>query len=292
VLRLETGSPDQMLASESLRLLEAMANQVAVAIEREKLLQQAQLAQLQVEAEQMRNALLSTVSHDLRTPLTVIAGSASSLLEGEGHLDSQTKQELVQNIYEEARRLDRLVHNLLEMSRLQSGQATINKEWHVVEEVIGCALLQLDSQLQEHPVAINLAPDLPLIHLDALLMERVFLNLIENVVKYTPKGTAVEISGRLENGHLRLEVRDRGPGLPPGLEEKVFEKFYQVAPSRSRGAGLGLTICRSIVEAHGGRIWAANRPNGGVVFTFIIPLGEASPVLAKRLSDESATVAH
>jgi len=285
VLRLETDQPDRILEADSLRLLEALGSQVGLAIERENLSRQAQAAQLQIEAEQMRNALLSSVSHDLRTPLTVIAGSASSLVEGEKNLDSATKQELALSIYEEARRLDRLVYNLLEMSRLQSGQARLTKEWHVLEEVIGCALAQLDPQLHDHPLSISLPTDLPLVQIDALLMERVIINLLENSLKYTPPGTPLEISGQIRDKEILVAVADRGPGLPAGEEERIFEKFYQVSPGSARGAGLGLTICRSIIEAHGGHIWAANRTDGGAVFSFTIPLEESTLILDKNLPE-------
>jgi two-component system sensor histidine kinase KdpD len=299
VLRLETNQPDRIIEADSLRLLEALATQLTLAIERENLSRQAQAARFQIEAEQMRNALLSSVSHDLRTPLTVIAGSASSLLEGEKNLDAGTKHELTQGIYEEAKRLDRLVHNLLEMSRLQSGEVKINMEWYVLEEVIGCALAQLDSQLQDHPVSISLPTDLPLVQIDALLLERVVINLLENAMKYTPAGTPVEISGRINDNELLVTVADKGQGLPVGQEERIFEKFYQVTPGSARGAGLGLTICRSIIEAHGGRIWAANRPGSGAIFSFTIPLVEGAPIIDKAipeleqdLSDESDHPAH
>lgn len=299
VLRLETTQPDRIIEADSLRLLEALATQLTLAIERENLSRQAQVARFQIEAEQMRNALLSSVSHDLRTPLTVIAGSASSLLEGEKNLDAVTKHELTQGIYEEAKRLDRLVHNLLEMSRLQSGEVKINMEWYVLEEVIGCALAQLDSQLQDHPVSISLPTDLPLVQIDALLLERVVINLLENAMKYTSPGTPVEISGQINDNELLVTVADHGPGLPVGQEERIFEKFYQVTPGSARGAGLGLTICRSIIEAHGGHIWAANRPEGGARFSFTIPLVEGAPILDKAipelerdLPDESDHPAH
>jgi two-component system sensor histidine kinase KdpD len=229
----------------------------------------------------------------------VIAGAASSLLEGEQSLDPPTKQELAQSIYEEAKRLDRLVYNLLEMSRLQSGEVKFNKEWHVLEEVIGCALAQLDTQLHDHPVTISLPPDLPLIQIDGLLLERVLINLLENSMKYTPKGTPLEISARVRDRELLVAIADRGPGLPAGAEERIFEKFYQAAPGSARGAGLGLTICRSIIEFHGGRIWAANGPEGGAVFSFTIPLVEGAPLLDKTLpemeqdmTDESDHPAH
>jgi two-component system sensor histidine kinase KdpD len=285
VLRLETAQPDRIVEADSLRLLEALSAQVAVAIEREDFSRQAQAARLQIEAEQMRNALLSSVSHDLRTPLTVIAGSASSLVEGEKTLDRATKRELAQSIYEEARRLDRLVYNLLEMSRLQAGKARLNKEWYVLEELIGSALTQLDPQLQDHPVSITLPTDLPLVQIDALLMERVVINLLENSMKYTPAGTPLEILGRVQEQEIVVAVADRGPGLPAGQEERIFEKFYQAAPGSARGAGLGLTICRSIIEAHGGQIRAANRPEGGAVFSFTIPLVAGAPILDKALPE-------
>jgi two-component system sensor histidine kinase KdpD len=291
VLRLELNPPERLIDSESLRLLEALANQVALAIEREELVTQAQAAQVQMEAEKMRNILLSTVSHDLRTPLTVIAGAASSLLQGEDYLDGATRHEFAQTIYEEAKRLDRVVHNLLEMSRLQSEEFKLHAEWHVLEEVIGCALAQLESQLQDRPVAISLPADLPLVKLDALLMERVFINLLENAARHTPTGTPIDIICRIEGKNLVVEVADRGPGLPVGEEEKIFDKFYQVWPGRTRGAGLGLTICRSIIEAHGGRIQAINRPGGGTIFRFNLPLEEESP-LDEYLPDEAAHSAH
>jgi two-component system sensor histidine kinase KdpD len=285
VLRLEPTRPNKMIELKSLRFLEALGSQVALAIEREHLSQQAHQAQVQIEAERLRNALLSSVSHDLRTPLTVIAGSASSLLEGETTLDSPTKAELTQTIYEEANRLDRLVHNLLEMSRLQSGQTKLNCEWHVLEEVVGCALAQLEPQLQNHPVVIQLPADLPMVRIDALLMERVFINLLENAIKYTPEQTPVTISGWISHQELLLEVADRGPGLIPGDEELVFEKFYQASSGSARGVGLGLTICRSIIEAHAGHIWAANRPGGGATFRFTLPLEAGAPLLDKTLPE-------
>jgi two-component system sensor histidine kinase KdpD len=171
------------------------------------------------------------------------------------------------------------------MSRLQSGEVKINTEWHVLEEVVGCALARLDSQLRDHPVAIDLPTDLPLVQIDALLLERVVINLLENAMKHTPPGSPVAISGRVQDSELLVTVADNGPGLPPGQEERIFEKFYQVAPGSARGAGLGLTICRSIIEAHDGRIWAANGPEGGAVFSFTIPLREGAPRLDKNLSE-------
>jgi two-component system, OmpR family, sensor histidine kinase KdpD len=277
VLRLESQDPRRVNDPASRQFLEALGSQIALAIERDSLFRQTQEGRVEIEAERMRCALLSSVSHDLRTPLTVIAGSASSLVEGENHLNDETKRELAQAIYEEAYRLERLVNNLLEMSRLQAGEIKLLKEWEALEEVVGAALAQLEAQLKDNPVITDIPPDLPLVRMDQMLMERVLVNLLENAVKYTPEGAPIHISGRVEGDRLKVEVADHGPGLPLGEEERVFGKFYQVARGRSRGAGLGLTICRSIVEAHGGRIWAANRPAGGAVFTFTLPLGEPAP---------------
>lgn len=285
VLRLELPEPASRSASEILPLLEALARQLGLALEREKLSREARTAHLEIEAERMRNTLLSSVSHDLKTPLTVIAGSASTLLEDPASLDEATKTEMAQTIYDEAKRLDRLVRNLLEMSRLQSGQVKLHKEWHVLEEVIGSALNQMEPQLQGRPLKIDLAPDLPLLNLDGLLIERVFINLLDNALKYTPEGTPLEITGRLADQEVALEVADRGPGLTQAALGRIFEKFYQASPGAKRGVGLGLSICRSIVEIHGGRIWAANRAGGGAVFSVTLPLQEGAPHPGQELPD-------
>lgn len=283
VLRLEPSQPEEPLAADSLPLLEALARQLALALERDQLGREAREAQLAMEAERMRNTLLSSVSHDLKTPLTVIAGAASSLLEGRGHLEADTQSELAQTIYEEAKRLDRLVVNLLEMSRLQSGQVTLHKDWHILEEVLGTALNQMEMQLVGRPLKIDLHPDIPLLNIDALLIERVFINLLDNAVKYTPAGTPLEISGHLEGKMVVVEVADRGPGLPAEATERLFEEFYQAAPKSGRGVGLGLSICRSIIEIHGGRIWGGNRPGGGAFFRFSLPLAKEAPTLVQDL---------
>lgn len=275
VLRVELPGKGQVV-SEMLPLLQGLARQVGLALEREELSRQARAAQVEIEAERLRNVLLSSVSHDLRTPLTVIAGSASTLLENPG-LDEATRTELAHNIYEEARRLDRLVHNLLEMSRLQSGRVELHRDWHDLEEVLGSALHQLEARLQGRALTLELDPDLPLVHLDALLIERVFINLLDNALKYSPEDQPIALKACRNNGEVMVEVADHGPGLPLGAEAKVFDKFYQAAPGSHRGVGLGLSICRSIVEIHGGRMEAANRPEGGAVFRFTLPLAEDAP---------------
>jgi two-component system sensor histidine kinase KdpD len=286
-MRLEPQHAPIILDPERTGFLEAFASQIALGIERENLAQEARASLVRVEAERMRNLLLSTVSHDLRIPLTVIAGSASTLAESEKSLTEASRQELVQTILEESRRLDRLVSNLLEMSRLQSGEIKLNKEWLVFEEVVGTSLAQLEIQLRGRPVRVDVPADLPLVFMDALLIERVLTNLLENTVKYTPPGTAVEVSARMEGKEVRVEVADRGPGLPRGEEDRVFEKFYQATPGRKRGVGLGLSICRVIVHAHGGNIWARNRPGGGAAFGFDLPMPDEPPPLFSSSDDET-----
>jgi two-component system sensor histidine kinase KdpD len=267
-------------APEQLHLLETFASQTALALERAILAEEAQLAQLRVEAERLRSSLLSSVSHDLRTPLTSITGAASTLLEADNGLTDASRRDMVETIAEEANRLNRLVQNLLEMTRLEAG-VQIKKEWHPLEEVVGAALARLDRPLRHHRVEAVLPKDLPLVPLDDVLIEQVFINLLENAAKYTPPGTLIEIGAMAGDGQVTVEVADRGPGLLPGDLERVFEKFYRGTPSGdARGAGLGLAICRAIVEAHGGRIWAENRVGGGALFRFTLPIDGTPPRLA------------
>lgn len=266
-----------LLDPEQLHLLESLINQTALAIERTKLSEEAQRAHVQAETERMRNAILSSVSHDLRTPLAAITGAASSLLDDSGRLDVASKRELARSIYEESGRLDRLLRNLLEMMRLEAGAVQLKKEWHPLEEVVGAALGRLESRLRNHVLHTNIPPDLPLVNVDGVLLEQVVINLVENALKYAPAGTAIELSALAGDREMVVEVADRGPGLPPGEEGRVFEKFYRLQPDREGGVGLGLTICRGIIEAHGGRIWAENRAGQGALFRFTIPLIERQP---------------
>jgi two-component system sensor histidine kinase KdpD len=255
------------------RLLETFAAQAAGALERALLAEQAQREQVEAEAERLRTALLSSLSHDMRTPLGAITGAASSLLEDQGALTAAARRDLTQAILEESTRMNRLIGNLLDMIRVESGALQVQKDWQPLEEVVGVALIRLESRLREHPVTVHLPPDLPLVLMDGLLIEQVFVNLLENAVKYTPAGAPVEITASAAEGAIVVDVADRGPGFAAGEEGKVFDKFYRVAGATSvAGVGLGLTICRGIVTAHGGRIWAENRPGGGAVFHFTLPL--------------------
>jgi two-component system, OmpR family, sensor histidine kinase KdpD len=278
VLGVELPPGEALATPEQLHLLETFAAQTALAIERVALVDEAQQARLRSETERLRNSLLSAVSHDLRTPLATITGSASALVEQEAGLDAAARRELAQAIQEEADRLNRLVHNLLEMTRLESGGVRVRKDWHPLEEVVGSALARVEKRLGERRVDIDLPPDLPLVPLDPLLIEQVLINLLDNAIKYTPEGSPIDISAAVEDRVVGVTVADRGPGFAPGEEAQIFEKFYrgQNAGTRS-GAGLGLAISRGIVEAHGGRITAEPRPGGGAVFRFTLPLAAEPP---------------
>ena len=275
VLALLPLNPSRISLPEQQRLLETFVSQIALALERVNLAAEAQSSQLRMETEQLRNTLLSAISHDLRTPLAAIVGASSSLIQDNDKLDEHARHELGQAIYDEAVRMAGLANNLLDMARLQAGAFELNRQWQPIEEVIGGALAGLTLRLANHPVSIKLPHDLPLVEIDSLLIERVFANLLENAVKYTPCGTAIEISAMTEQKELIINVSDKGQGIPQGEEKRIFEKFYRVTSEGNQGgAGLGLAICRAIVEAHGGRIWVENITSGGAAFHFSLPLSE------------------
>ena len=280
VLGVRAADPVRFEDPTLLQLLETFAGQAALALERAQLAERAQREEVEVEAERLRTALLSSLSHDMRTPLGAITGAASSLLDASGGtpLREPARRELLQSILDEANRMNRLIGNLLDMIRLESGALQVHKEWQPLEEPVGVALIRLAERLKEHPVHVSLPPDLPLVPMDGVLIEQVFVNLLENAAKYTPAGTPIDISAAALDGVVRVDVMDRGPGVPAGEERRIFEKFYRVAgEGPASGVGLGLTICRGIVTAHGGRIWVENRTGGGALFRFTLPLGSAPP---------------
>jgi two-component system sensor histidine kinase KdpD len=279
VLGVRPAQPHAFDTPEQLHQLETFANQTALAIERARLADEAQEREVRIETERLRNSLLSSVSHDLRTPLATITGAASTLLEQAGRLDAAAQRDLLESVREEAERLNRLVQNLLEMTRLESGALELRKQWHAIEEVIGAALRRLTKQLAGRRINTRVLPDLPLVAMDDVLIEQVLVNLIDNAVKYTPPGSPVDIVATATDQAVTVEVADRGPGVPAGQEEKIFEKFHRGQGIDGRGAGLGLAICRGIVRAHGGRIWAQNLPGRGVAFLFTLPLSESPPVV-------------
>jgi len=275
VLALLPLNPTRIALPEQQRLLETFTSQIALALERVRLAAEAQRAQVEIETEQLRNALLSAISHDLRTPLAAIVGASSSLVRDNDKLDDHARHELGQTIYDESIRMTGLANNLLDMARLEAGAVVLNRQWQPLEEVVGGALAGMSTRLANHPVNVKLPHDLPFIEIDSLLIERVFANLLENAVKYTPPGTPIEISAASNRNELLVTVSDQGHGIPAGEEKRIFEKFHRVASEGNQGgAGIGLTICRSIVEAHGGRIWADNLVSGGAAFHFALPLSE------------------
>ncbi len=288
VLSIHPANPRRIRDPESARTIQALASQAALALERCFLADAAERARTEAETERARSALLSSVSHDLRTPLAAITGAATSLLDGSPQLNDDSRRELAKTIADEAGRLNRLIGDLLEMTRLESGALRVQKEWHSLEEVVGAALSRLEAELGNRPVAVDIPDDLPLVPLDDVLFEQVVRNLLENAHKYSPAGLPIEVKGRIEGDRLRFTVADRGPGLRAGEEHRAFEKFYRGPATAERaGVGLGLAICRGIVEAHQGSISAANRPGGGAEFTVMLPL-EGNPPLVERESAEKA----
>jgi two-component system sensor histidine kinase KdpD len=265
---------------EQQKLLETFLRQIGQAIARIRFAEEARLTHTQIEAERLRNSLLSAISHDLRTPLATIIGSASTLAEETGHLSQQDQLELSRAIVEEAERMSNLVNNILDMARLDAGSLDLNKQWHPLEEVIGTVLNLTHKLLQERTVKVKLPPGIPLVFADSVMIEQVIINLLENAARYTPAGSPLDIIAESTEQEVKITVADRGPGIPKGQEERLFEKFYQARHETAQsGVGLGLAICRAIINVHGGTIYAQNRLGGGAEFTFIIPLDQPPPVL-------------
>jgi two-component system sensor histidine kinase KdpD len=262
-----------VLEEQQIQLLELFANQAALAIERTSSQHTAEDARVRMHTEEMRSSLLSAVSHDLRTPLASITGAASTLRSQGDRLEPEVRQELLESIGDEAQRLSRLVGNLLEMTRLESG-VELRRDVCPLEEIVGAALQRIEGQLQKRQVTTQLPDSLPLVYVDDVLLGQVVLNLLENAIKYTPEGTGIEIAAEAAEGAVILEVRDRGPGFEHGEERRIFEKFYRRRSAGVSGAGLGLAICWAIVEAHRGTIEAFNRRGGGAVFRVRLPLGQ------------------
>jgi two-component system sensor histidine kinase KdpD len=258
-------------------LLDAFARQGALAIERAQLVEESKTAALRAQTEAMRSSLLSAVSHDLRTPLASITGAASALRDAATVADPERRGELIDTLCEEAERLERLVANLLDMTRLEGSGVEIHREWVPLEELVGAALVHLERVLAGRSIHTELDEQLPFVALDPILAEQLLVNLLENAAKHTPAGSPIEVRAQARGAHLEIEVLDRGPGLPPGTESRVFEKFFRAAPARVPGVGLGLAICRAIAQAHGGSIVAENREGGGACFRATLPLTGKPP---------------
>ncbi|HOI67942.1 MAG TPA: ATP-binding protein, partial [Thiomonas arsenitoxydans] len=269
---------------EQQRLLETSASLIAIALERVHFIAVAQEALVRMESEQLRNSLLSALSHDLRTPLTVLSGLAESLNIAGPPLP-KAQADIANAIRDEALRTSVLVSNLLDMARLQSGDVKLNRDWQPLEEVIGVALESRAAMLKEHAVNIALPAELPMLYFDSILMERVFCNLLENAAKYTPTGSVIAISAQCVGNNVEISVEDSGPGLPAGKEEALFAKFARGrSESTISGVGLGLSIVKAIVEAHDGTIRAEKSSLGGARFVIAIPRGEAPKVPKEDVS--------
>ncbi|HYA38712.1 MAG TPA: two-component system sensor histidine kinase KdpD [Candidatus Methylomirabilis sp.] len=274
VLALAPSNPRLVFVPEQHRLLETFAAQIALALERVHFVEVAQGALLKIESERLRNSLLTAISHDLRTPLTALVGLASTL-ETDANLPEHSRRELAEAMHEQAVRMSNLVNNLLDMARLQSGEVQLNRQWHVLEEIVGSALRSLRHTTANHVIKVSLTSSLPLIYVDSALIERVLCNLIENATKYTPPGSQIRIGAETLERELRVTITDNGPGLSPDMIDTVFDKFTRgQKESATPGVGLGLAICKAIVQAHRGRIWAENTNEGGARFTFTLPLLE------------------
>lgn len=275
VLGVRPHSSDTPFGLAQRDLLQAFAGQVAGALERCDLAELAERTRLQMETERLRNSLLSTVSHDLRTPLATITGAASALA-GQSHLAESQRRDLAESIVDESDRLNRLVTNLLDLTRLEANAIQLHKELQPIEEVVGVTLGRLERSLREHRIALKIDDNLPPVAIDSLLFQQVLTNLLDNAVKYSPVESTVDVQCRSDGKSLIVEVADRGPGLPPGEERRIFEKFYRVEGQPRTGSGIGLAICRGIIDLHGGSISAKNRPGGGTVFQVSLPLGKQS----------------
>lgn len=261
------------LAPEETTLLDAFASLAAVAIERTQLADAAQKAQLLEATEKLQRALLNSISHDLRTPLVSITGVLTSLQDDATRLDEATRANLVDTAREDADRLNRLVGNLLDMTRIQSGAMRVVKEPVEVQDLVGAALEPFRNRIAGRPLTVDAPPDLPLTPMDPDLMVQVLVNIVDNALKYSPPGTPVEITATRSGDWLEITVADRGIGIPREDLQRVFDAFYRVQrPNQAKGTGMGLAICKGIVEAHGGQIAAENRPGGGAVIRVRLPL--------------------
>lgn len=279
------------LSADQARLLDALADQAALVLERTQLVRDIEAAQIAGEKEQLRAALLSSLSHDLRTPLVSILGSASTLLTLEDELDDDARRELARTIQEEAERMNRFVQNLLDMTKLGSGGLKPKTDWTDLSDIVGRALARAKPLLKRRRIKVDLAPDLPLLQLDPVLMEQVLFNLLDNAARYSPKEGAITVWARRRGDRVVAEVCDQGPGIPVADRERVFDMFYRVAggDQQAAGTGLGLAIAKGIVEAHGGSIGVLDGMHGvGACLVLRLPVPEEAPPAPTEVPAEMA----
>ena len=275
VLAVLPSNPRRVLLPEQNQLLQTFAGQIGLALERARFADAAQASSLAAERESLRNTLLASISHDLRTPLAVMVGAASTLAERGEALQPPKRRELAASIEVKAREMSELVSNVLDLMRFQSGEVPLMRDWQSVEDLAGAGLQRIQERLQDHTVDLKIPPDLPPVYVDAGFVAQLFANLFDNLAKYTPPGTHAWVSAINEGAGVRVVVEDDGPGLPAGDPEQLFEKFQRGSGEGTvAGAGLGLTICRAIVRAHGGEISARRRDGGGARFEFTLPARE------------------
>lgn len=267
-------SPDypEALAGEQQRLLVSFASQIALALAKAYLTEQARQTRLLEETEKLQTTLLNSISHDLRTPLASITGALSSLWDDADLLTKAAQRDLAHTAWEQALRLNRLVGNLLDMTRLESGAMRVVCQPYDVQELVGATLAQMPNRLQGRAIRRAVPDDLPPVAIDLTLMIQALMNLVDNAVKYAPPDEPIEIEGYQEQQEVIIAVKDRGPGLPEAELDRIFSKFFRLSPGGIGGTGLGLSIAKGIVEAHNGRIWAQNRPGGGAVFFMALPI--------------------
>ena len=269
--------PEMLLAPDERRLLDALMDQSAVALERVRLAGQINEARLAAESERLRAALLTSLSHDLKTPLASILGAVTTLKQYRDQLDSPSQDELVVTIQEEAERLSRFVANLLDMTKIESGSIELDREHVHIDDVVATALQRVSTIVSDHKVGVDLEASLPMLNLDVMLFEQVLVNLLDNAAKYAPPGSEIRIRSRRTRGAVAIEVLDEGPGIPEDRLERVFEKFHRVkhGDRQRAGTGLGLAICRGFITALGGKVVAANRADrSGAIFTITFPYHE------------------
>ena len=278
VLAVLPSNPRRVLLPEQRHLLETFASQIGLALERARLAEVAEAAGLAAERESLRNTLLASISHDLRTPLAVMAGAGSTLAEHGAKLDEATRFSLAHSIETKAREMSELVSNVLDLMRFESGQVVLRRDWETLDDLVGTALQRLEVRLAGHAVELRMAPELPPVYVDATLIVQLFANLLDNAAKYTPAGTRVSVSAVADGTFVRVVVEDDGPGLPPGEPARLFDKFQRGnGEGTVVGVGLGLAICQAIVGAHGGEIEAQRRAGRGARFEFTLPSSEAVP---------------
>jgi two-component system sensor histidine kinase KdpD len=266
----------RVLLPEQRHLLETFAGQVALAIERTQMAEAAEVARVAAETETLRNTLLASISHDIRTPLAVIAGASSALTDSRLQLDEAARARLARSIEAKARDVSELVSNVLDLMRFGAGHIPLRRDWETLDDLVGIALSRLEGRLHAHVVKVELPDDLPAIDVDAGLITQVLSNLLDNAVRHTPPGTHVTITARVRGADLEISVEDDGQGLPPGDPDRLFVKFQRGREEgEGGGAGLGLAICRAIIEAHDGEIHAASLPQGGARFDIRLPIGGA-----------------